>query len=216
MTEPAETRSPEPPESHEEVLGVILAGGLARRMGGGDKALVTLGGRSFLDRVIDRIEGQVGGLALNANGDPSRFDQFRLAVVSDTVPQHPGPLAGILAGLEYAAARNWRWIVTMPVDTPYLPRDLVDRLITVLRGEGAELSCAASGDRIHPVVGLWPAALAPALRAALDGEGTRRVDAFAAARRRAVARWPVEPHDPFLNINSAADLFKVEHGMSVD
>lgn len=216
MTEPKEVRAAAPPQSREELLGVILAGGLARRMGGGDKALVDLGGRPLLARVIERMEGQVGDLVLNANGDPSRFGSFRLPVVSDTVPEHPGPLAGILAGLEHASALGWRWIVTVPVDTPFLPRDLADGLISALRGEAAEVACAASGDRVHPVVGLWPVALAPCLRRALCVDGCRRVGAFADARHRALARWTVEPYDPFLNVNFVADLFEIEHGMPLD
>ncbi|MDF1794857.1 MAG: molybdenum cofactor guanylyltransferase MobA [Thalassobaculaceae bacterium] len=216
MGETTDTRSVPPPISHEDVLGVILAGGLARRMGGGDKGLLDLGGRTLLGRVIDRMEGQVGGLVLNANGDPARFDAYRLPVVADTVADHPGPLAGILAGMEYAAAQGWRWIATVPVDTPYLPRDLVDRLVTVLRGEQAEMACAASGERGHPVIALWPVGLADSLRIALVERGMRRVDAYTESRRRAIARWSVEPHDPFLNVNSPSDLFEVEHGMAVD
>ncbi|WP_420565048.1 molybdenum cofactor guanylyltransferase MobA [Thalassobaculum sp.] len=205
-----------PPRSHDDVLGVILAGGLARRMGGGDKGFADLGGRTLLQRVIDRLEGQVGGLVLNANGDPARFAEYRLPVVADTVADHPGPLAGILAGLAYAEAHGWQWIATAPVDTPYLPRDLVDRLLTALAGEAAEIACVASGGRVHPVVGLWPIGLIGPLRAALEEQGIRKVDAFAGARRRAIATWPVEPYDPFLNVNSPADLFEVAHGMRVD
>lgn len=216
MRDPLALPNPPPPDSHEDVLGVVLAGGLARRMGGGDKALVSLGGRSLLSRVIDRIEGQVGGLALNANGDGGRFAAFHLPVVPDSVPDHPGPLAGILAGLDHAAAHRWRWIATVPVDTPFLPRDLVDRLISAVRGEAAEIASASSGGRVHPVVGLWPVALAPALRRAIEARGVRKVDAFAGACRRAVADWSVEPYDPFLNVNSPADLFEVEHGMAID
>jgi len=220
MTDRANSIEPDlgrvPPQNHESVLGVVLAGGLARRMGGGDKGLVTLGGRSLLSRVIDRIEGQVGGLVLNANGEASRFAEYRLDVIADSVPDHPGPLAGVLAGLDYAAAKGWDWIVTVPVDTPYLPRDLVDRLITVLRGEGAEIACAASGERTHPVIALWPSSLADRLRAAMTRDGLRRVDAFSRGCQRAIAGWPVVPHDPFLNVNSPAELFEVEHGMVID
>ena len=205
-----------PPTSHDAVLGVILAGGLARRMGGGDKGLVDLDGRTLLQRVIDRLAGQVGGLVLNANGDPARFAAYRLPVVADTVADHPGPLAGILAGLEHAEAAGWSWIATVPVDTPYLPRDLVDRLLTALAGEAAEIASAASGGRVHPVVGLWPVGLIGPLRAALTQEGVRKVNAFAAVRRRAIARWPVAPHDPFLNVNSPDDLIDVAQGRNVD
>lgn len=216
MEQTTDTRSLEPPRTHEDVLGVILAGGLARRMGGGDKAMVELGGRTLLGRVIDRMEGQVGGLVLNANGEAGRFAAYRLPVVADTVPDHPGPLAGILAGLDYAASQNWNWIATVPVDTPYLPRDLVDRLMTVLRGEQAEVACASSGGRVHPVVGLWPVAVRESLRTAVTEAGLRRVEAFTESRSRAIATWPVEPHDPFLNVNSPSDLFEVEHGMTID
>ncbi len=206
----------EPPRSHEDVLGVILAGGLARRMGGGDKGLVELGGRSLLQRVIDRLEGQVGGLALNANGDPHRFAAYRLPVIADTVAGHPGPLAGILAGLEHAEAAGWSWVATVPVDTPYLPRDLVDRLLTALAGEAAEIACAASGGRVHPVAGLWPVGLIGPLRAALEQDGVRKVDAFASARPRAIASWADVPHDPFLNVNSPADLAELTHARTVE
>ena len=216
MEPTTETRSIDPPQSHEDVLGVILAGGLARRMGGGDKALIPLGGRSLLSRVIDRMEAQVGGLVLNANGDPDRFSGYRMPVIADTLAGQQGPLAGILAGLEHAAAGGWCWIATVPVDTPYLPRDLVDRLISALRGDGAEIACASSGGRVHPVVGLWPVSLADGLRVAVSEAGLRRAGVFAESRRRAIATWPVEPYDPFLNLNSPSDLFEVEHGMSVD
>ncbi|WPZ32599.1 molybdenum cofactor guanylyltransferase MobA [Thalassobaculum sp. OXR-137] len=208
MTDAMDARPTPPPASGDAVLGVILAGGLARRMGGGDKGLVALDGRTLLQRVIDRLEGQVGGLVLNANGDPARFAAYGLPVVGDTVADHPGPLAGILAGLEHAAAGGWDWIATVPVDTPCLPGDLVDRLRVALADEAAEIACAASGGRVHPVVGLWPVTLIGPLRAAL-AEGTRKVEAFAGARRRAVAEWPAAPHDPFVNVNAPEDLQRI-------
>ena len=205
---------PAPPRSHDDVLAVILAGGLARRMGGGDKGLVDLAGRTLLQRVIDRLEGQVGGLVLNANGAPARFAGYRLAVVADTVADHPGPLAGILAGLEHAASQGWDWILSAPVDTPYLPRDLVGRLIAALAGEAAEIAMAESGGRVHPVVGLWPVSLIGPLRTALVEQEIRKVEAFAGARRRALASWPAEPRDPFVNVNSPDDLRAVSGTVS--
>ena len=214
MPTTTQPRFPAPPHSREDVLGVILAGGLARRMGGGDKGLADLAGKTLLQRVIDRLEGQVGGLVLNANGDPERFADYRLPVVADTVADHPGPLAGVLAGLEYAAAQGWAWIVTAPVDTPYLPRDLVDRLTSALASDAAEIAMAESGGRGHPVVGLWPVTLIDPLRAALVQQGIRKVEAFAASRRRAFALWPSEPRDPFLNVNSLDDLRAVSDAAS--
>lgn len=216
MEPTTDTRPIDPPQTHEDVLGVILAGGLSRRMGGEDKALIELGGRTLLAHVITRLEGQVGGLVVNANGDARRYDSYRLTVIADTLPDHPGPLAGILAGLEHAAANGWNWIATVPVDSPYIPLDLVDRLMTVLRGEQAELACARSGGRVHPVVGLWPVSLIETLRMAVAETGVRRVGVFTESRARAIANWSAEPYDPFLNVNSPSDLFEVEHGMTVD
>jgi molybdopterin-guanine dinucleotide biosynthesis protein A len=194
------------------IPGVVLAGGLARRMGGGDKPLREIGGRTILARVIARLKPQCEGLLLSANGDPSRFASFGLPVIADGVNDYPGPLAGILAGLEWAAAhrRNAQWILTAPGDCPFLPRDLVVRFSQAVLVEGAELAVAASQGRPHPVIGLWKVALRGALREALIVEGVRKVESWTARRRVATVAWPTEPVDPFFNANTFEDLAKAE------
>ncbi|MCS6779206.1 MAG: molybdenum cofactor guanylyltransferase MobA [Geminicoccaceae bacterium] len=190
------------------VLGVILAGGLARRMGGGDKALLPLGAGTLLDAVIERARPQVRALLLNANGDPARFRHFGLEVVADPVPGFPGPLAGVLAGMEAAARRDppLPWVASLAADTPFFPIDLVGRLLAAVEREGAELACAASGGRTHPVFGLWPTRLAVELRRALVEEGLRKIDAWTARYRLAVVDWPADPFDPFFNVNTPEEL----------
>lgn len=196
----------------ERVAGVLLAGGQARRMGGGDKCLRTLGGETLLARAIRRLDGQVGPMVLNANGDPARFAGYGLPVVADPVEGFAGPLAGVLAGLDWAAeaAPGSDWIVTVPTDAPAFPAELVTRLADALRRDGADLACAASGGRHHPVFALWPVALRHALREALIGRDVRKVDVFTADYRLAVADWPAEPLDPFLNVNRPDELEAAE------
>jgi molybdopterin-guanine dinucleotide biosynthesis protein A len=191
-------------------LGLLLAGGLSRRMGGGDKALRPLGGRTLLDHVIDRVRPQLAGLVLNANGDPDRFARFGLPVIADSVPDFAGPLAGILAGLDWAAANrpDCPDIVSVPTDAPFLPRDLVQRLHYEREAAGADLACAASGGRAHPVVGLWPVRLREALRAAVVTEGIRKVDVWTARYSLKIVDFPEEKPglDPFFNANRPGDL----------
>src|ERR1700675_331012 len=158
--------------SHPPTLGLVLAGGLARRMGGGDKALITIGGTAILDRVITRLRPATTAIILNANGDPARFARYRLPVIADSVPDFAGPLAGILAGLDWAAAHapGIEWIASAPGDCPFLPHDLVTRLHAARRAAGLPLPCAKSGGWRHPVAGLWPVSLREDLRGALLGE----------------------------------------------
>jgi molybdenum cofactor guanylyltransferase len=192
------------------VLGLILAGGQARRMGGGDKPLLRLGGRTLLERVVERLGPQCGaGLALSANGDPARFSGFPGPILPDPLPDQPGPLAGILAGLEHAAAQGIARVVSVSGDAPFLPSDLVARLQAIALKGGIAL--AASGERQHYTIALWPAALRGDLRIYVEG-GERRVGAFIARHGAAVASWPVEAVDPFLNINSPEDLATAEAG----
>ena len=194
------------------IVGVILAGGRAQRMGGGDKCLQLVAGRTILARVIERLRPQVEELVLNGNGDPARFAEYGLTVVPDSVPDFAGPLAGILAGLEWAAAHHpqARTIVTVPADGPFLPRDLVRRLADALLAEDAELATAAGGVQTYPVVGLWPVALRDALRKALVEEDLHKVDAWTARYRRAVTAFPTEPVDPFFNANTPEQLAEAE------
>ncbi|MDR6955565.1 molybdopterin-guanine dinucleotide biosynthesis protein A [Ancylobacter sp. 3268] len=191
------------------ILGVILAGGLSRRMGGGDKALLPLAGHRLLDRVVGRLAPQVDALLLNANGDPQRFG-LALPVAADPLPDFPGPLAGLLAGFEHARTHApWaRHILTVSADCPLLPPDLAARLLAE-KGEAAA-AIAASGGRDHPVIGLWDVALAPLLRTLLLDEGERRMRAFTARAGAVSVDWPVEPYDPFLNINTPDDLAAAE------
>ena len=193
-------------------LGVVLAGGLARRMGGGDKARLRIGGRTILDRVLARLKPQCAVLILNANGDPARFADTGLAVVPDSVPDFAGPLAGILAGLDWAAreAPDVADIVSVPGDCPFLPEDLVERLSAARSCEGAPLACARSGEWRHPVVGLWPVALRGDLRQALVAEGLRKIEAWTARHGVAVADWPAMPVDPFFNVNTPEDAAEAE------
>ncbi|MFT4276880.1 MAG: molybdenum cofactor guanylyltransferase MobA [Rhodopseudomonas sp.] len=191
---------------------VILAGGLARRMGGGDKPLRSIAGRPLLAHVIERLQPQCGVLALNANGDPSRFGRFALPVIADTVQGFPGPLAGVLAAMEWAATaqRGAHHVLTVPGDCPFLPRDLVARLDQARLAENAEIAVAASASHLHPVIALWPVALRDALRTALIDEDIRKVERFTARSPRAVVEWPVTPFDPFFNANTPEDVAEAE------
>jgi molybdopterin-guanine dinucleotide biosynthesis protein A len=197
------------------VAGVLLAGGLSRRMGGGDKTLKPLGGRPVLAHVIDRVRPQVAALALNANGDPERFAEYGLPVVADTVEGFAGPLAGVLAGLDWAAraAPECRWLLSAPTDAPFLPRDLAERLVGA--GARAEVVVAASGGRSHPVAALWAKSLREPLRAAL-ARGIRKVEDFTRDHRLATVEFPTEPIDPFFNLNRPEDLEEAERLLILD
>ena len=198
--------------AHPETLGVLLAGGLARRMGGGDKPLKTLGGVTLLDRAVARLAPQCDGLIVNANGDPARFAGLGLPVVADTVEGFAGPLAGVLAALEWMAVHRPQtaWLLSIPTDSPFLPADLVARLHAAREAAGTSLACARSGDQTHPVVGLWPVSLAGDLRHALVVEDLRKIDRWTARHGIAEAVWPTAPYDPFFNANSPEDLAEAE------
>ncbi len=193
-------------------LGVLLAGGLARRMGGGDKPLRTIRGRTILERASERLYGQCDGLILSANGDPARFAATGLAVVSDDVPGFAGPLAGVLAALDWAAANRpeLEWIASAAADTPFLPRDFVARLHAAREAAGTPLACARSGGQAHPVNGLWRIALREDLRHALVVEDLRKIDRWTARHGVAHAEWAVEPVDPFFNANTPEDVEAAE------
>lgn len=195
-------------------LGVILAGGLATRMGGGDKGLLTLGGRSLLSHVIDRLAPQVSGLALNANGEAARFDEFDLPVLADSISGYAGPLAGVLAGLDWAATQGADSIVTAAADTPFFPADLVVRLQATGQGMETPLVLAATPDAKrgqvrHPTFGLWPVSLRDDLRAALN-DGLRKVVLWTERHKGRQAVFPIGDVDPFFNVNTPEDLAKAE------
>jgi molybdenum cofactor guanylyltransferase len=193
-------------------LGLVLAGGLARRMGGGDKARIRVAGKTILERVLTCLEPQCAAVILNANGDPRRFADTGLPVVADSVIGFAGPLAGILAGLDWAAAhrRAIADVASVPGDCPFLPCDLVARLAAARAAAGVPLACARSGDWRHPVVGLWPVALREDLRKALVEEDMRKIEAWTGRHGVALADWPAAPIDPFFNVNTPQDAAEAE------
>ncbi len=199
-------------QANGAIAGVLLAGGLSKRMGGGDKCLLKLGGRTLLEHVIERARPQVSTLVLNANGDPARFAFYGLPVTADAVGGFAGPLAGVLTGLEWAArnAPECEWVASFATDAPFLPTDMVQRMVDAREAEHAEMACAASGGRAHPVFGLWPVSLADALRRALVAEEVRRVDVWTARYRLIQVDFPAEPIDPFFNANRPEDLEAAE------
>ncbi|MFC5356765.1 molybdenum cofactor guanylyltransferase MobA [Azospirillum himalayense] len=200
----------------EGIAGVLLAGGLSRRMGGGDKSLRTLGGRSILERIVATVRPQVGPLVLNANGDPERFAAFGLPVAADVVEGFAGPLAGVLTGMEWARtnAPDCRWLASFATDAPFIPGDLVARLMAAVEREGADLACARSEGQEHPVFGLWRVDLADDLRRAMVEEDMRKVDAWTARYRLAIADFAADPVDPFFNTNRPDDLAEAERLMA--
>jgi len=187
-------------------------------MGGGDKPMREIAGRSLLDRVIARLAPQCDGLVLNANGDPARFAASGLPVIADTVADYPGPLAGILAALDWTAAHRPEvaYILSAAADCPFLPRDLVARLQQARLAEGAQLAVAASDGQSHPVIGLWPVGLRDELRHALVVEDIRRVDRFTARYKLATVTWPTTPLDPFFNANTMDDIAAAERLAELD
>jgi molybdenum cofactor guanylyltransferase len=193
-------------------IGVLLAGGLARRMGGGDKPLREVGGRPILSRAVERLAPQCTDLVLNANGDPARFGAWGLRVVPDDVPGFAGPLAGVLAALDWAAWHRpgVEWVVSAAADSPFLPRDLVARLHRGRTASGAALACAASDSQSHPVIALWPVALRDDLRHALVVEDIRKIDRWTARHPLATVSWDIAPVDPFFNANTPEDVAEAD------
>lgn len=200
----------------EAVVVAILAGGTARRLGGGDKTLLMLGdGRPILAHILARLNSSAAvPVVLSANGDPARFAAFGLPVVPDAVREADGTAAGPLSGL--AAVMDWvrctapsvRWVVTVPGDVPFVPSDLVGHLVAACRRDGAEGAVAMSAGRVHHATALWPMDRAAALSRALRGDGLRRVETWAAGLTLARAEWTIPPGgpDPFFNINTPEDL----------
>ena len=195
-----------------QTYGLVLAGGLARRMGGGDKGLIRIGGATILERALARLGPQCAGVVINANGDPARFALFGLPVVADDIEGFAGPLAGILAGLDWLAvnAPAIGWLASVPGDCPFLPRDLVRRLHAARAAAGAPLACAKSGEWRHPVVGLWPVGLRADLRRAVAAEGLHKIEVWTARHGVGLAEWPAEPIDPFFNVNTPQDAAQAQ------
>jgi molybdenum cofactor guanylyltransferase len=191
-----------------DVAGIVLAGGLSRRMGGGDKCLRDLGGKPILAHILERASPQVGKLALNVNGDAARFAAFGLPCVPDSVEGFAGPLAGVLAGLDWAAehAPEAKWVASFAGDAPFLPADLVARMLDAVAHEGADMASVSSAGQTHPVFGLWPVSLREQLRQALTVEKIFKVDRWTARYRTAIADFPIDGIDPFFNANAPEDL----------
>jgi molybdopterin-guanine dinucleotide biosynthesis protein A len=193
--------------TEKKTLGLVLAGGLARRMGGGDKALIEIGGKTILSRVLATLRPQCDSIILNANGDIARFAAYGLPVVRDEIPDFAGPLAGILAGLDWMAAKrpDLEWMVSVPGDCPFLPADLVAQLHQASERAATPLACAKSGDWRHPVVGLWNVKLREDLRRAIVDEDLHKIEIWTARYGIALAEWPDRPVDPFFNVNTPED-----------
>ncbi len=196
------------------ITGVLLAGGLGCRMGGGDKPLKSLGGRPILDLVIERARPQVETLVLNINGDAGRFAAYGLPIAADVIDGYAGPLAGILTGMEWSRSQvpDARWMVSFATDAPFFPRDMVARLIGETEKTGAEMACARSNERTHPVFALWPIRLADELRRAMMDEDMRKIDRW--TERYTIVhvdfKCPEPEIDPFFNINRPEDLTEAE------
>ncbi|HHS89631.1 MAG TPA: molybdenum cofactor guanylyltransferase MobA [Rhodobacteraceae bacterium] len=194
----------------KDIPAVILAGGQATRMGGGDKCLLDLGGALILDVILKRLAPQTASIALNANGDPLRFRSFGLAVIPDTISGFAGPLSGVLAAMDWAAETSHEHVVTVAGDTPFFPENLVSRLQEAARTENTPIALAATKDPQrgvlrHPTFGLWPVGLRDDLRAALE-EGLRKVVLWTDRHGAANTVFPAAGFDPFFNVNTTDDL----------
>jgi molybdopterin-guanine dinucleotide biosynthesis protein A len=191
---------------------VVLAGGLARRMGGGAKGLLPLGGKPILDHMIARLKPQCARIVLNVNGPTEEFERFGLPIIADTIPDHAGPLAGILAALDWMAETHpmSTTLLSVATDTPFVPDDLVAKLETARSEAGTALACACSNGRIHPPFSLWPVRVRDALRTALLQDKARKMETVMTRLGYSVARWDTQPIDPFFNINTPEDLLTAE------
>ena len=194
------------------ILGVLLAGGQALRMGGGDKGSILLGGRPMMEHIIERAQTQVTTMIINANGDVRRFQNYGLEVISDVIEGFAGPLAGVLTGMEWAEinAPKVEWVATFPSDAPYFPLDLVNRLTAAVVNGDAELACAYSNGWSHPVFGIWPVYLADHLRHAMVNEKVRKIDDWTARYKLVEVEFLTEPFDPFFNVNTPENLVEAE------
>ena len=201
-----------------DIPGIILAGGLSRRMGGGDKGLLMLGKTSIIERVIDKVSPQVGSLAININGDSSRFPDYKLPIIPDSIKGYLGPLSGILAGMEWAFKNGNRYIATVAADTPFLPDDFIKRLHAMVKSKNLNIGIAASRilstDDVfmHPTFGIWEVGLKDDLRNGLAND-TRKIMSWAKKFKCDYCYFDInnEIADPFFNINTPDDLEKAKY-----
>ncbi len=200
------------------ITAVILAGGLARRMGGGDKPLKLLAGQPILSHIIDRIKPQATNLIINANSDPKVFENFKFPIVADSIKGFAGPLAGILAGMDWIAENqpNCRYMISIPGDGPFFPRDLVSKLMSPIIAGEADLTVAVSGDRTQPVVGAWDVQLRDDLRKAIQEENIHKVDKWTSRYRIIEVPFSSSPIDPFFNTNKLEDMEEAERLFRID
>jgi molybdenum cofactor guanylyltransferase len=210
-------RMPAGHQNRPAIVGLLLAGGKAMRIGGGDKPLQLLGGKPMLEHIMTRLAPQCDGLLLNANGFPERFARYDLPIVADGLPD-AGPLAGILAGLDWLAFNqpNVQDMLVVAGDTPFIPMDLAERLMMARAETGLPLACAASSGRTHPVISLWHTDLKDALRHALVVENQRTVSRWMSPDQCAVVDWPAVPFDPFFNVNTREELIQAETFYAAD
>jgi len=196
----------------QAILGVILAGGQSTRFGGGHKFLSEMNGKPLINHIIERVDSQTGQLIINTNDPTSEIVDLGLPVVVDSIRGHIGPLAGVLAGMEWALKNvpNCKWIVSYPSDSPFIPFDFVSRLLAKATNENLDVVCAASGSRIHPVCGLWNVHLCSDLRTAIIEEKARKIDLWTSTKRSSIVTFSNKPYDPFFNINNRADLVHAE------
>ncbi|MGE3831965.1 MAG: molybdenum cofactor guanylyltransferase MobA [Parvibaculaceae bacterium] len=197
--------------AQRDIAGCVIAGGLSRRMGE-DKAFLKLGDETLVARAARRLGAQAATLAINSNGDPARLADFGLPVLADVIPNHPGPLAGVLTAMTWAAEQGKQWVVTAAIDTPFFPDDLVMRLAAAVRRH--DLAVAISGGHRHPLFTLWPVRLAEDVRHALVDEDQRRVNAVLDRHRLGFTEWAAEPFDLFFNINTPEDLAEARRIMA--
>lgn len=190
------------------ICGVILAGGQSRRMGGGDKCLLKLGGKTLLRRSLDAVAPQVGPLLVNTNSEPGLFSDYKYPIVADVIDGFPGPLAGVLTAMEWALenAPDCSWVASFASDAPFLPNDLVENLMGQIVRDRADMACASSDGQVHPIFAMWPVCLAGALRTAVDQNGIRKVDSWTAHYNLTITDYDTTDGDPFFNINRPHDL----------
>lgn len=191
-----------------KILGAIIAGGHSTRMGGREKSFLVLDGATLLDRTLSRLRFQVDEVIINANGDATRFATTGADVVEDVLADVGTPLAGLQASLYYGANHGFDAVVTVPSDAPFLPLDLVQRLLEA--GEVTGAAIARSGGQDHYLTGIWTTAMARPLGRLIEVEGMTRVQDFVARAKAEKVVWAAVPHDPFFNINTPEDLAEAE------
>jgi len=200
------------PANGPSVVGVLLAGGLSRRMGGGFKCLRLIDGVPILDLVVDRAKPQVSSLLLNVNGDPKLFQNYDLPIIQDVIDGYVGPLAGILSGMEWVAVHkpDCLWLVSFATDAPFIPRDLVNRLLHSVEVKNGEIACAISNNRTQPVFALWPVKLRHDLRQAIVDGNIRKIEAWTSQYRVVLVEFDTQTYDPFFNANHREDIEEAE------